>query len=190
MRRQAPTMAISPQQLKHFAVATVAITALLALFAGGEQASIAAQVQAQNAKNDLIATEQSRFGAKTIANKLAMRSGTSGGFGEEAGGDFGRGSGGGGAGRPALGGMPMPRAQGPAFLPPPGLSYKSGGKVQKKRMLKPGSSDQPDSPVGQHDEGGSNQGDGNSGRGPDTSNLGAAIEASRSRSGSDNSNGD
>jgi hypothetical protein len=190
MRRQAPTMAISPQQLKHFAAATVAITALLALFAGGEQASVAAQVRATQAKNDLNAAGQKNLGTKRIANKLALRPTMGGGFGEEAGGDFGSGGGGGGGARPARSGMPMPKAQGPKFLPPMNLEAKPDGRVQKKRMLKPGSSEHPGAPAGQTANDDSDSGDGGAGRGPDTSKLGSIIEASRARSGSGSSNGD
>ena len=73
MRRKAPTMPISPKQLKHFAVATVLLTGALALVAGGQDAGIAAQVSATQAKNDMIAKEQQKLGTKKVASNLKVR---------------------------------------------------------------------------------------------------------------------
>ena len=98
MRRQAQPLPISLKQLQHFAGATVAITALLALFAGGDGFGVAGEIEARKATNDLIDAQQQSMGTKKIANNLVVRKGTTGSFGNDEGGssDFGGGGGGGG----------------------------------------------------------------------------------------------
>jgi len=111
MRRQAPTLPISPQQLKHFAAATVAITVLLALFAGGEDAGLAAEIQAREARNQLIETETAKLGAKQLKANLKLKDGTKSQFAFSDGGDVvdmsgeWGGGGGGGNARPAVRGV-------------------------------------------------------------------------------------
>lgn len=92
MRRAAPTLAISPKLLKHFAAATVTITLLLALFATDEDWGARAQLEANQAKNQLAAAEAEKLGTKKLASKLKVREAPGGGFGTDEGG----GSGGGG----------------------------------------------------------------------------------------------
>jgi hypothetical protein len=181
MRRPAPTLPISPQQLKHFAAATVALTCMLAMFAGGEDASVAAQIQATQAKNDLVAAEQKKLGTKQLATHMKVKANASAGFGEDSDGGYGAGGGGGGGASSARGGAPMGRSQGPAFLPPSGLSSRPDGKITRRSLAKPKGQDQAD---------GSDSG-GQAGSGPpDMSRLSNAIDASRQRSGSAGANGD
>lgn len=108
MRRQAPTLPISPQQLKHFAAATVATTLLLALFAGGEDAGLAAEIQAREARNQLIETETTKLGTKQLKANLKLKGSNKSQFAFSDGGDvvdmsseWGSGGGGGGQLRPA-----------------------------------------------------------------------------------------
>ena len=184
MRRPAPTLPISSQQLKHFAAATVAITTLLALFAGGDDIGVAAQIDATQAKNDLVAAEQKKLGTKQLATHMKVKS-NGGGFGEDSDGGFGDASGGGGGGPVGRAGAGLGKAQGPAFLPPAGLSAQPGGKVTRRSLAKPKSAqDQGFGPTGEAAGGGQSDG-----AAPDLSRLQNAIEASRQRSGS-NANGD
>lgn len=188
MRRPAPALPVSSKLLKHFAAATVVITSVLALFAGGEDAGVAAQVQAKQARNDLVAAEQEKLGNRQIVSTLRQRGSNTGSFGEDGGSEFGAGSGGGGAGGGARSsGVPMPQARGPAFLPPAGLAGKPGGSITRKGPAKSGGAAAQEDADGGFSAGAEAQ----AGRGgPDTSNLGTAIEASRMRSGSSERNGD
>ncbi|HCF25390.1 MULTISPECIES: hypothetical protein [unclassified Novosphingobium] len=183
MRRPAPTLPISSKQLKHFAAATVAITTLLALFAGGDDIGVAAQIDATQAKNDLIAAEQKKLGTKQLATHMKVKTG-GGGFGEDSGGGFGMGDGGGGASS-ARRSLPKSSPQGPAFLPPTDLSSQPGGKITRRSMAKPKGRQNADSELASTAGGDP----ANAGR-PDTSQLSSAIEAARQRSGSAGANGD
>jgi hypothetical protein len=95
MRRAAPTLAISPKLLKHFAVATVTITLLLALFASEEDWAARAQIEANQAKTQLAAAEAEKVGTKKLASKLKVNQTPGGGFGTDEGGGGGGGGGGG-----------------------------------------------------------------------------------------------
>ncbi len=186
MRRPAPALPVSSKQLKHFAAATVTITALLALFAGGEDAGVAAQIQATQAKNDLIAQEQKHLGTKKIVKHLKVQQ-SGGGFGGDEGGDFGGGSSGGGGGGANGTGRPMAQAGVPAFLPPSGLAARPGGTLNRKSLAKSGKAGDSDTSArgfGQDSSGAEGGGP------PDTSGLADAIEASRMRSGSAGRDGD
>ena len=115
MRRTKSEPGISPRQLKHFAVAAVAVTGLLALFVSGEDWGAQAQLKAVQAKNDLAAKQVERSGATKIGASMAVRAPTNLGFGDEAGpGSMGQGSGGG------AGPAPMPHHEGRAPMGPPG----------------------------------------------------------------------
>lgn len=74
MRRAAPSAPISAQQLKHFAIVAVVITALLALFASGEDWEAQAQVQAAQAKNRLADAEAEKLGTKKLRSHMKVRS--------------------------------------------------------------------------------------------------------------------
>lgn len=91
MRRAAPTLAISPKLLKHFAAATVTITLLLALFATDEDWGARAQLEANQAKTQLAAAEAEKLGTKKIASKLKINQTPGGGFGTDEGGGGGGG---------------------------------------------------------------------------------------------------
>ena len=84
MRRRSTTSALSPKLLTHFAAATVVATALLAVFASGEEWGGQAQVRAVEAKNQLANTESEKLGTKRIgaAVKIANAASRSG-FGED-----------------------------------------------------------------------------------------------------------
>jgi hypothetical protein len=92
MRRAAPTLAISPKLLKHFAAATVTITLLLALFATDEDWGARAQLEANETKNQLAAAEAEKLGTKKLASKLKVREPSGGGFGTDEGGGGGGGT--------------------------------------------------------------------------------------------------
>lgn len=66
MRRPAPTVRISPQQLRHFAAATVALTVLLAVFAGGEGAGLGEELEQRSVQNQLEKTEADQFGTSQL----------------------------------------------------------------------------------------------------------------------------
>ena len=118
MRRPAPTMPISPQQLKHFAAATVAITLLLALFAGGEDTGLAAEIQAREARSQLIETETEKLSTKHLKAHLKLKDSSRSQFAFSDGGEvvdpsseWGSGGGGGGTAiRPAARSTPDARA--------------------------------------------------------------------------------
>lgn len=91
MRRAAPTLAISPKLLKHFAAATVTITLLLALFASDEDWGAHAQLEANQTKTQLAAAEAEKLGTAKLASKLKVREAPGGGFGTDEGGSGGGG---------------------------------------------------------------------------------------------------
>lgn len=73
MRRAQPQLPISPKVLKHFAAITIGLTALLALFANGEEGKLAAQVKAREAKNQLLAAEADKLGTRKLSSALALK---------------------------------------------------------------------------------------------------------------------
>lgn len=96
MRRSTPQLPVSPKLLKHFAAATVVITLCFAMFVSGEDASLSAQMQAREAKNQLLETEAETLGTRKVAMgmKIKAKPVSWGGGGDEGSGD----SGGGGTG--------------------------------------------------------------------------------------------
>ena len=122
MRRVKPSTGLSPQQLKHFAVAAVAITSLLALFASGEDWGASAQVNAVAAKNRMVEAEAQKLGTKKITTSMAVNKPVDAGFGEAAGPSSIGVSGGGGNVAPApVVVRPSADGRSPIVLPPPGL---------------------------------------------------------------------
>ena len=90
MRRAAPTGPLSPRLIKHFAVTTVVLTGLLALFASGEQWGARAQIGAVEAHNQLLKTEAEQVGTRRLAAKLIVSPGPARrGFDDDPGIDFG-----------------------------------------------------------------------------------------------------
>ncbi len=75
MRRTATNGPLSPQLVKHFAAATAALTGLLALFATGEDWGARAQIDAVDARNQLIATEAEKLGSRRVAASLKIEPG-------------------------------------------------------------------------------------------------------------------
>ncbi|MCC6925792.1 hypothetical protein [Novosphingobium sp.] len=131
MRRAAPTLAISPKLLKHFAAVTVVLTILLAIFASDEDWGAEAQLEAAQAKNQLIAKEAEKFGAKKLASSLKVREADRGtGFGSDEGGE---GGGGGGWKRSA---RPAPEVSGPRQGPRgvPQLEQRAGATLTVRGM--------------------------------------------------------
>ena len=89
MRRATPLGPLSPKLLKHFAAATVVLTGLLALFASGEEWGAQAQLEAVEAKNQLVANEAEKLGTKRLAAKLRVDPELgAGSFGDDGGGDL------------------------------------------------------------------------------------------------------
>jgi hypothetical protein len=117
MRRAAPTAGLSPQLIKHFAIATVSITALLALFATDADWGAQAQLDDVEARNRLAAAEAEKLGAKKVLAKLKIKKRSGGSMTMDDGGGMGSGGGGGGsfdpepparyAGTPPAGGPPQ-----------------------------------------------------------------------------------
>ena len=122
MRRKSATAALSPKLLKHFAAATVVITALLAVFASGEDWGARAQVGAIEAKNQLAQSEAEKLGTRRVATTMKIANGpAAASFGDDEEGDFG--GGGGGYAPPASHPAPRPAAsRTSAWTPPGGLS--------------------------------------------------------------------
>ncbi|HEX4847926.1 MAG TPA: hypothetical protein VFV30_07255 [Novosphingobium sp.] len=185
MRRQAPPLPISPKQLKHFAIATVVLTGLLALLASGTGSGVAAEIDARKAKNDLVAAEQEKVGTKKVGTAIKVRDKSMNStFADDSslgdGGFGGSSSGGNSYAGPRAGPRPMPALQSPI-----GLQNRPGGTVTRKRMgkppPKPGELDDPDQ-AGEDGTGGAPR--------PDMSRLEEVKQASRQRSGSANADGD
>jgi hypothetical protein len=101
MRRVKPSAGLSPQQLKHFAVAAVTITGLLALFASGEDWGAKAQISAVEAKNRMVEAEAQKLGTRKITSSMAVNKPVDTGFGEAAGPSAIGAGGGGGSMAPA-----------------------------------------------------------------------------------------
>lgn len=122
MRRPAPSISLSPRLLKQFAGVTVIVTGMVALFANGEAAQLQAEVEAREARNELLASEAERLGTRKIASSMKVKA-RPGGWGGDGSGD----SGGGGEGSID----PDAPAQPPAFaqqtlLPPRGGTIPRG----------------------------------------------------------------
>lgn len=191
MRRPAPTLPVSPQQLKHFAIATVVITGLLALFAGGEEAGLAAQIEATQAKNDLLEAEQKKLGTRKLKAHLKLKDQSKSQFAFSDGGevsdmqaDWG---GGGGGGQVSARQMPRmgsrngpPQASNP-FAPPPGLD-RPGQTVQRRRMAMPPGMKGPEDLDNEQEAG--------KGGPPTPEQIEGLRAASRQRSGGSGSSGD
>lgn len=94
MRRVAPSAGLSPKLIKHFAIGTVSVTALLALFASDADWGARAQLDAAADQNQLATTEAEKLGKKRVIAKLKIRRDSGGGM--SMGGDSGGGGGGGG----------------------------------------------------------------------------------------------
>ena len=127
MRRRSATTALSPQLLKHFAAAAVVLTAVLAVFASGEDWGAQAQVKAVEAKNQLASAEAEKLGTKRVASTLKIANGSAGAsFGDDEGGDFGGVGGGYSRAAPRPGpdlqqstGSPWAASAGTGMMPPP-----------------------------------------------------------------------
>ena len=90
MRRRSTTSALSPKLLKHFAAATVVLTALIAVFASGADWGAQAQIEAVEAKNQLVRTEAEKLGIKRIGNTVRIANSVrAASFGEDDRSNFG-----------------------------------------------------------------------------------------------------
>ena len=90
MRRVIATGPLSPKLLKHFAVATVGLTGLLALFTSDQDWGAKAQIAAVDTHNDMIAAEVEKVGPRRLGARLIVeREPAPAEFGEEPGYDFG-----------------------------------------------------------------------------------------------------
>lgn len=81
MRRPVQPLPISPKLLKHFAAATVVLTGLIALFAGGEQSQIAQELAEREARNQLAQTEAEVIGTQDVGQPETTR--TKGNWGSD-----------------------------------------------------------------------------------------------------------
>lgn len=67
MRKSAPTLPVSTDMLRHFAVLTVVITAGLAMFANGENENvIAEQIRQREMKNQALRMEREKASQRTV----------------------------------------------------------------------------------------------------------------------------
>lgn len=117
MRRPAPPISLSPRLLKQFAGVTVIVTGMVALFANGEAAQMQAEVQAREARNELLATEAERLGARKIGTSMKVKPHPGGWGGDSGGGE--------GSVDPEAPAMPPAFAQ-RALLPPRGAAIPRG----------------------------------------------------------------
>lgn len=82
MAKPAPMIPVSPKLYRHFAIATVAITACLAVFADGESRQEIEEIVAERQQqNELQAQDVAKHGRKQLAFKDKRKS--KGSFGQE-----------------------------------------------------------------------------------------------------------
>lgn len=127
--------------LKHFGAATVVMTALLAVFASGDEWGARAQVEAVEAKNQLVATEAEKFGTRRVAKSLKVADGVGASFGNDEPEIVGGVGGGGGYAAPALA-QPVPSAT-PFAQSKPKPKYKANPLEPNKPPEPPGSDQAP-----------------------------------------------
>lgn len=121
MRHARPTAAISPKQLKQFAIAAAILTLLLALIASQESWGAKAQVEAIESKAKLAAAEQKQNAGKNVLNSVAAHRPDTGSFGDGGGGGGGGGAIGGGDGMVQAATLPsQPQRTPPGFIAPTG----------------------------------------------------------------------
>ena len=133
---------ISPKLLKHFAAAAAVLTGLLALFASGEDWGARAQLDAAEAKNQLVATEAEKLGTKKLAAKLKVNNDIpAGSFGNDAGSNVGFAGGDYSDYRPARASIRPPQAR----LPLPQLQQNPHGA---EPQTAPAGQDRPDGDPG------------------------------------------
>ncbi len=185
MARRNPTMPVSPQQLKHFAAATVALTILLALFVSGQDAGIATQAEANRVKNDLVSAEQRKLGTKKLVAKLSVKNAGMGSFGNDSGP-----SGDGGGGYSQSGSASQPSRRGGAAGNPGQPAGSMSGRLPQpgQKLTRTGPSRKRTGPALPSDDTESS-GSGQSHR-PDSGQLSKIIDASLQRSGGSNSSDD
>ncbi len=129
--------------LKHFAAATVVLTALLAVFASGEEWGAQAQVEAVEAKNQLAATEAEKLGTKKVATTLKIANKVGGGsFGNDEPESFAGGGGGGGGFAPAAQPQMMPAVATPNPRKPKS-KFSANPLDPTKPPLPPGAEQEP-----------------------------------------------
>ncbi len=77
MARSAPSLPISPKLFRQFAIATLAVTACLGMFADGEgRQAIEQQIEKRQERNKLITTEANALGARKLrVNGMKLREG-------------------------------------------------------------------------------------------------------------------
>ena len=85
MRRAAPDLPISPKLLKQFAVVTLALTAVLAVFANEQEWGAKAQIKTITDRNQLLKTEAEKFGPRALVNnfKIANSAGKASSWGDD-----------------------------------------------------------------------------------------------------------
>ncbi|MDE2437336.1 MAG: hypothetical protein KGM49_13860, partial [Sphingomonadales bacterium] len=66
-------MQLSPQLLKQFGLITFIITALIAMFANGEQAKVEATLQARAAQNHLLEVEAKKLGTRKLVAAMKIQ---------------------------------------------------------------------------------------------------------------------
>lgn len=83
MRRPAPTVQLSPYVIRQFALITLIGTALVAMFADGENSQLAEAIKARDAKNRLERQEAAKLGARKVGTAFKKEERTESGAGFE-----------------------------------------------------------------------------------------------------------
>lgn len=143
MRRPAPTVQLSPKVIRQFALITLIVTALLAMFSSGENAELAQAIKDREAKNQLARTEAAKLGADKLGSSFRheKREESGEGFEKLNGNDGGSSSGGSGGSsgwagsmdsnyRPVFLRADVPQ---PFVLPPP--DAPKGVKVRSRKPV-------------------------------------------------------
>lgn len=152
MRRPVQSLPISPKLLKHFAAVTVVLTALIALFAGGEQSQIAQELAEREARNKLAQTEAQTVGSKEVADDMPRRTaGSWGSAGQEDAGFSGAST---DPNPPPMMATNAPkgrqigpnRGRPPFLTPPPGAPAGAGGPPMRG-IPRDGDDDRPSAPA-------------------------------------------
>lgn len=83
MRRQAPTVTLSPQVIRQFALITIIVTGLLAMFADGENSEVVEALRAREAKTRLAKQEAATLGARKVGTLIKQEKREESGAGYE-----------------------------------------------------------------------------------------------------------
>lgn len=145
MRRPAPTLQLSPRLIRQFALITLIVTALLAMFSSGENAELTQVIKDREAKNQLARAQVEKLGADKVGTVFRREKREESGEGFEKLNDKQEGGSSASTPNPAgwAGTASMADGYRPAFLngnvsqpfAMPGPNTPKGVKVRKKRPV-------------------------------------------------------